>query len=228
MNLCKALENRGQISRHTKLTHLNVNECVWMWTHFDNSMPETSCWWPLFIWLKLMSLDRQFRWWPRDLMGMKAIVLLFTLTCYHKYFIHCCPCAAPAPSSCLSPWTWFQQHKPRSVVVRWCDLAAADQPKKISMPTCQSPSIIILLLVSTSTRCLLGQLTSDFFFCLHYHFHLWFEYAKFITKHSQCWIEATWLLFGTCLLFRSCHFHNCVSFGSMDFYKKPWVQFRLC
>ena len=47
----------------------------------------------------------------------------------------------------------------------------------------------------------------------------------------QCWIEATWLLFGTCLLFESCYFHKyepCVLFGSIVFYNEPWVLFGLC
>ena len=47
----------------------------------------------------------------------------------------------------------------------------------------------------------------------------------------QCWIEATLLLFETCLLFGSCHFHkykSCVLFGSIDFYNEPWVLFGLC
>ena len=47
----------------------------------------------------------------------------------------------------------------------------------------------------------------------------------------QCWIEATWLLIGTCLLIGSCNFHKYepwVSFGSIDFYNEPWVLFGLC
>ena len=39
---------------------------------------------------------------------------------------------------------------------------------------------------------------------------LWVCLANNITASLPCWIEATWLLFGTCLLFGSCHFHKYV------------------
>ena len=47
----------------------------------------------------------------------------------------------------------------------------------------------------------------------------------------QCWIEVMWLLFGTCLLFGSCHFYKyeaCVLFGSIGFWNEPRVLFGLC
>ena len=43
----------------------------------------------------------------------------------------------------------------------------------------------------------------------------------------QCWIEATLLLFGKCLLIGSCHVHKYeawVLFGSIDFYNEPWNE----
>ena len=46
-----------------------------------------------------------------------------------------------------------------------------------------------------------------------------------------CWIEAMWLLFGTCLLFGSCHSHKyepCLLFGSIVFHNEACVLFGLC
>ena len=46
-----------------------------------------------------------------------------------------------------------------------------------------------------------------------------------------CLIEATWLLFGTCLLFGSCHSHKyepCLLFGSIVFHNEACVLFGLC
>ena len=47
----------------------------------------------------------------------------------------------------------------------------------------------------------------------------------------QCWIEAMWQLFRSCLLFGSCHFYKyepCLLFGSIELYNEPWVLFGLC
>jgi len=60
---------------------------------------------------------------------------------------------------------------------------------------------------------------------------LWVCLANNITASLPCWIEATWLLFGTCLLFGSCHFYNyepCLLFGSIVFHNEACVLFGLC
>ena len=52
------------------------------------------------------------------------------------------------------------------------------------------------------------------------------SYRSNSTATIQCWIEATWLLFGTCLLFGSCHFHKYepwVLFGSINIYNEPHI-----
>ena len=68
-----------------------------------------------------------------------------------------------------------------------------------------------------------------FALCDHTCFQFVIVYTS--THTLRCWIETTWLLFGTCLLFGSSHFHKyepCVLFGSIVFHNEAWVLFGLC